>query len=264
MRHAQVRTRGIDRDSYEPAYAQLVNILRGQIASGEYRPGSRLPSEAQLCREYEVSPMTVRRAINVLLEQRVVVTTQGKGTFVKPLGLGTGTFGLEELTGLLEGEGTTVVRLLQASILPADERIARKLSVAVGAQTIYLRRLLLKEQDPILYHQEYLVYDPKRPIVEAEMEVTSLRGLFAGTGESDFKGGVLTIEATTLTAEEAKLLAGKPGQPAFRVAHRFYDFSDRPGSWGWFICRGDRIRFQATVGMWSGGEPEWKNASVGA
>jgi DNA-binding GntR family transcriptional regulator len=263
MRQAQSRRKAIDRDSYEPAYAQLVNILRRQIAAGEFLPGSRLPSEAQLCKEYEVSPMTVRRAINVLLDQRVVVTSQGKGTFVRPLGLGTGTFGLEELTALLEEQGETNVRLLEASILEADERTARKLAVAERTRTIYLRRLLLKDQKPVLYHQEYLVYDPTRPIVEAEMEVTSLRGLFAGTGESAFKGGALTIEATTLTAEEAKLLAGSSGQPAFRIAHRFYDFNDRPGSWGWFICRGDRIRFKATVGMWSELEAELKTASIG-
>ncbi|MBI5440531.1 MAG: GntR family transcriptional regulator [Deltaproteobacteria bacterium] len=264
MRQSQRGRIAIDRESYEPAYAQLVNILRRQIAAGEYRPGSRLPSEAQLCREYEVSPMTVRRAINVLLDQQIVVTSQGKGTFVKPLGLGTGIFGLQELTALLEEQGRTSVRLLQASVLPADERTARKLSVPEGTRTIYLRRLLLKDQDPVLYHQEYLVYDPTRPTVEAEMEVTSLRGLFAGTGESDFKGGVLTIEATTLTAEEAKLLAGTAGQAAFRVAHKFYDFNDRPGSWGWFICRGDRIKFRATVGMWSELEADLKNGSGGA
>jgi len=46
----------IDRRSYEPAYAQLVNILRQQIATGTLRPGDQLPSESQLCKLYRVSP----------------------------------------------------------------------------------------------------------------------------------------------------------------------------------------------------------------
>ena len=62
----------IDRNSYEPAYAQLVRILQGQIAAGMFRPGDRLPSEAQLCERYSVSPMTVRRVINILVDQGVV------------------------------------------------------------------------------------------------------------------------------------------------------------------------------------------------
>lgn len=59
----------IDREAYEPAYAQLANILRRQIAEGAYRPGDQLPSEAQLCRLYGISPMTVRRSINLLADQ---------------------------------------------------------------------------------------------------------------------------------------------------------------------------------------------------
>ena len=82
----------IDRDACEPAYAQLANILRRQIAEGAFRPGDQLPSEAQLCRTYGISPMTVRRSINLLSDQGVVNTAQGKGTFVKPLELGTAVF----------------------------------------------------------------------------------------------------------------------------------------------------------------------------
>ena len=72
----------IDRNSYEPAYAQLANILRRQVAAGVFRPGDQLPSEAMLCQSYQVSPMTVRRTINVLAEEGVVSTARGRGTFV--------------------------------------------------------------------------------------------------------------------------------------------------------------------------------------
>lgn len=238
----------IDRSSYEPAYAQLVRILLGQIAAGVFRPGDRLPSEAQLCERYGVSPMTVRRVINILVDQGVVIAEQGRGTFVKPLELGTATFDLNELQQLFR-EGQSTVKLLEAHITSATERTARKLAIEVGDRTVFLRRLIFHSEKPMLLHREHVIYDPTRPLIEAEMEVTALRGLFSGGGESDLKRGDLTIDATLLTEEEATLLHAKTASPAFRLEHIFYDFADRPVSWGWLICSGDRLRFTATIGI---------------
>lgn len=192
----------IDRNSYEPAYAQLVRIILGQIAAGVFRPGDRLPSEAQLCERYSVSPMTVRRVINILVDQSVVTAEQGRGTFVKPLELGTATFDLDRLQQLFR-EGQSTVKLLEARITSATERTARKLAINVGERTVFIRRLIFRGDEPMLLHREHVIYDPIRPIVEAEMEVTALRGLFSGGGGSDLKRGDLAIDATTLTNEEA-------------------------------------------------------------
>jgi len=240
----------IDRNSYEPAYAQLVRILRGQIAAGVFRPGDRLPSEAQLCERYGVSPMTVRRAVNILADQGIVVAEQGRGTFVKPLDLGTATFDLTVLQRLFHDEESITVKLLEARIASATERTARKLGIAVGQRTVFLRRLIYQGQAPLLLHREHVIYDPTRPIVEAELEVTALRGLFSGGGGSVLKCGDLTIDATVLNEEESTLLHSQIGAPAFRLEHIFYDFDDRPVSWGWFVCPGDRLRFTARVGIY--------------
>lgn len=239
----------IDRNSYEPAYAQLVRILLGRIAAGEFRPGDRLPSEAQLCECYGVSPMTVRRVINILADRGVVIAEQGRGTFVKPLELSTATFDLDRLQQLFR-EGQSTVKLLEARITSATERTARKLAINVGDRTVFIRRLIFEGGgDPVLLHREHVIYDPTRPLIEAEMEVTALRGLFSGGSGSDLKRGDLAIDATVLTEEEATLLHSEVGAPAFRLEHTFYDFDDRPVSWGWFICSGDRLRFTATIGI---------------
>ena len=243
------QTSYIDRTSFEPVYVQLVNILHGQIASGLFRPGERLPSESQLCRRYEVSPMTVRRAINILLEQGLVSTTQGRGTFVKPMKLSAVMFGLDELRSLFDRNAQNKVKLLEVSIVRADADVANRLEIADGDRVILIRRLITREKTPVLYHREYLIYDPARPVVEAEMEVTSLHGLFAGTGETGLKRGELAIDATVLGDEEAALLMASPGLPSFRMEHLFYDFDDCPVSWGFFLCRGDLTRFHATVGL---------------
>jgi GntR family transcriptional regulator len=239
----------IDRSLYEPVYVQLANILRRQISEGLFRPGDQLPSEAQLCRRYEVSPMTVRRSINLLAAQDVVSTAQGRGTFVKALELSAASFDLQELHKLFRRGAGTHIRLLDVGIVPADAATALKLNVNVGENTIYIRRLLSKGEEPIFYHREHLIYDPKLPIVEAEMDVTSLQGLFANVDNTLLKRGELTVKATLMTEEEANVLQTPLPSAAFCLEHVFYDFDDRPISAGWFVFRADRLHFTTNVGL---------------
>lgn len=214
----------IDRNASEPAYVQLANILKHQIAKGVYLPGDRLPSESELCGRFKVSPMTVRRSINTLLDQRIVSTIQGSGTYVRALDLRGVTFDLEEFRELFRNKERTKVRILEALIVRADERAADKLAIPVRARTILIRRLLVRDGEPVVYHKEYLIYDPFRPIVEAELEITSLDRLFVGSGERNLKSGKLTIQAAVLTKEEADVLNTIPMQPAFRLEHVFLDY----------------------------------------
>ncbi len=163
----------IDRERFEPPYYQLAHILRQQIASGELRPGDRVPSEVQLCERYGVSPMTARRALNILLDEGLVTAARGRGTFVKPLVLGAATFGLHALEELFSGERTSV-RFLSVRTIPSTPRIHQRLGVPVDDKVIAIRRLLSRDSAPVAYHREYLVFDPARPVVEAEMGITSL------------------------------------------------------------------------------------------
>ena len=239
----------IDRQALEPAYVQLANILKGQIQKGDYLPGNRLPPESELCRRYQVSPMTVRRSIGALLDEGLVSTIQGSGTYVKSPELVGVTFNLKEFHNLFRDKERTKVRILEARIIKAHESTASRLAIRVGERAILIRRVLTRDGDPILYHKEQLIYDPERPIVESELGVTSLQGLFVGDGQTKLKWGELTIETAILTKEEADVLSTFPMQPAFRLEHLFYDFDDKPISWGRFICRGDRLRFSTTVGI---------------
>jgi len=193
--------------------------------------------------------MTVRRAINILLQEGVVTTTQGRGTFVKPIELSSVKFGLNELQDFFSGKIDNKVKLLEVRIVNADTDIASKLNVKLNTRVILIRRLILKNDEPVFYHQEYLIYNPKRPIVESEMEVTALHGLFAGTGETSLKRGELAIKAAVLSETEARLLLADTALPSFRLEHIFFDFDNCPISWGYFICRGDRITFKTTVGL---------------
>ena len=239
----------IDRDSYEPAYAQLANIVRRQIAEGQFRPGDQLPSEAQFCRKYGISPMTVRRSINLLIDQGVVSTEQGRGTFVKPVELSTASFDLHELGSLLIEGGEGEIKLMDVRVITATNKVASKLGIQIGEPAIYIRRLFSKKGQPIFYHREYLIYDPSRPIVEAEMDATSLKGLFSEVDNKVLKQGQLTIQATLMTEEEAQILGSEIPSAAFYLEHLFYDFNDQPISWGWFIFPSDKLHLSTIIGI---------------
>ena len=119
------------------------------------------------------------------LERQAVYGRHLVGLFdrTKHVKLSTVMFGLEELRGLFGRNARNKVKLLEVSIVKAGPDMASRLALSPGDRVILIRRLIHKEKEPILYHREYLVYDPARPIVEAEMEVTALHGLFAGPGK---------------------------------------------------------------------------------
>jgi DNA-binding GntR family transcriptional regulator len=72
----------IDRESVVPPWRQLADLLRERIASGEYRPGARIPSAASLAQEFELAPVTVRKAIVQLQDEGLLVSQVGWGTYV--------------------------------------------------------------------------------------------------------------------------------------------------------------------------------------
>jgi DNA-binding GntR family transcriptional regulator len=74
----------LDLDDPRPAYEQLAAHLRAEIERGDYEPGDVLPSTAQLAESWQLAPMTVRRAFQVLQEEGRVVPRQGRGYFVRP------------------------------------------------------------------------------------------------------------------------------------------------------------------------------------
>jgi GntR family transcriptional regulator len=81
--HEIMAARKIDLRSTVPAYRQLADILTAQIASGELQSDSPVPSETTLVQQYGLARGTVRRAIEVLRDAGLVVTVQGRGTYVK-------------------------------------------------------------------------------------------------------------------------------------------------------------------------------------
>jgi GntR family transcriptional regulator len=72
----------VNRESVIPPWRQLADLLRKQIESGELAPGARIPSIVSLAQEYELAPVTVRKAITQLQREGLVVSQTGWGTYV--------------------------------------------------------------------------------------------------------------------------------------------------------------------------------------
>jgi len=230
-----------------PAYLNIVNTISDRISSGLYPAGSRLPSESQFCHEFAVSPMTLRRALLILADRGLITAEKGRGTFVRSLGLSDSVFTLQQLTGEW-ANGTTQVRLLSAATAKADAQVAAVLDIPPGERVVYLRRLLLKNDTPAVYQTEYVIFDPRRPLVESQLKLTSLHGLFQSARGERFSRGEVTLSAISLDPETARILDEPPAAPALCLEHIFRDSTGHAVSWGRFLLRSDLFKLKARLG----------------
>lgn len=191
--------------------------------------------------------MTVRRALALLDNQGLISGEKGRGVFARSVDLGDSAFRLDSLTGDWLDESAEI-RLLSAAMTKADERVARVLAVALGERVVYLRRLVLLEGSPVMYHTEYIRYDPRRPLVESQLQLTSLHAFLDSGRARRFPRGELTLTAVALDAEAAETLGQAEGALALCLEHVFQEMDHTPVSWGWFLMRAELFRLRARLG----------------
>jgi len=128
-----------------PKYAQVIDELRRRIESGEYPPGSLLPSEHQLSDEFQIARPTVVRALRVLRQDGWIETQQGKGSFVRGrpalAGLESPRTGEQALN---RDESREPGDLIEAGITAPPGRVAALLGAA-GNGEVLARRLLIRQ-----------------------------------------------------------------------------------------------------------------------
>jgi len=236
-----------------PVYLQIAQTLGERVTSGFYPEGGLLPSGTQLCEEFGVSPMTVRRALTMLQDQGLVVGKKGRGTFARSLSFSDSAFRLDSLAGDWL-DASSEIRLLSASMTEADDKVALMLGMPPGEFVVLLRRLVLKNGSPAMYHREYIVYDPRRPLVESQLHFTSMDS-FLDSGEAQrFPQGELTLTAVTLDAESAEALQEPEGALAMCLEHVFQESDGTPVSWGWFLMKAELFRLTTRLGSRPAGD----------
>jgi len=133
---------------------RLAEDVRARIMSGEYAPGERLPSEAELVRRYEVSRVTVRTALRTLEAQGLVDIRHGTGSFVSDFGTGIRA-GLQELRSISE-----TIREMghepgmechKRERRPATAVEATKLGIPKGAEVLAVERMILADGEAVAY-----------------------------------------------------------------------------------------------------------------
>ncbi len=102
-----------------------------------------------------------------------------------------------------------------------------------------------------MYHTEYITYDPRRPLVESQLQFTSLHAFLDSGTAQRFPRGELTLTAVKLDSESAQVLGQPEGALALRLEHVFQENDRKPVSWGWFLMRAELFRLRALLG------PEW-------
>jgi GntR family transcriptional regulator len=205
-----------------PLYRQLADILMAGIRSGDFPPGTRIPSEPQLAKDYGIGRPTVRQAIDVLVRKRLLLRRRGSGTYVRRPQQEIDLFSLAGTSSAFHKKGIAVeVQLLQKTRgvkIPADAE-----NPFAGGAAFYLSRLNRVDGSPVLLEEIYL-----HPVLFTGIERMDLAGQsLSQVVESTFYmrpvGGRQTFRIGYLGAKHAKLMDVKIDTPVL-VVHRFLNF----------------------------------------
>ncbi len=190
--------------------------------------------------------MTVRRALAALKQKGAVSCVQGQGTFVRVPDLSKATFRLSSGTGRWV-EGSAETRLLSVAMDRADAKTARILGLAEGERVVSLRRLVTDPSGPLMYYCEYVLYDPRRPLLESQLQPTSLDAFLQSDRGVRLPRGELTVRAVNLDQESANIFNQPEGKAALCLEHVFLDAEGRPASWGYVLLRPDLFQLRAQL-----------------
>ncbi len=157
-------------------YEAIAEDIQSRILSGYYKPDEKLPQETELCRQYQVSRITIRQAMEQMVVRGLVTKRRGAGTFVKPVAGGTG--GRENLARSQQCRGFSrdnagrkvTSDVHQLTLVPAVKEIADKLQIQEGAFVCYICRTRLADNEPKLVEYTYM---PTEFITGITMEVVN-------------------------------------------------------------------------------------------
>jgi GntR family transcriptional regulator len=218
--------------SLVPLYRQVKQILLDRIAGGAWQPGDLLPAEPRLGEELGVSPGTVRKALDELAAEQVVVRHQGRGTFVAA-----------------QTPDTALFRFFRL-VTPAGERTvpsSRELARAAGpAEADECRRLGLPPGTPVLrVRRSRETTGGGRLVERIVVPLTLFPGLDASPGElpntlydlyerrygKSVRRAAELLRAVALDAADGEALGLPAGAPALEIDRVAYSFNDLPVEW---------------------------------
>jgi GntR family transcriptional regulator len=212
--------------AHQPHYRQIERALRERIAT--LRPGERVPSDAELCAEFRVSRMTARHAMQRLAEDGLIRREPGRGSFVAKAPAHRRTNRLMTFTREMTRAGRVPSsRVLTREIRPSSTSEAASLGIPARAPIVHLRRLRLADGEPIALESTVLIGASGPAVMNADLASGSLHEAL-GQGGFALRRGTGTISAAAATAEDARLLVVRIGDPLL-VERRI--IADGHGRW---------------------------------
>jgi DNA-binding GntR family transcriptional regulator len=149
----------IDRTRPQKLYCQILEILQRHIERGEWRVGSRIPTEEQLCSQYDVSRATVRLAVEELVSLGYLKRFQGKGTYVRRRNPENS---LATLVHLGDGDichnFSCITRVLESRSLEPSGCVRDHLNLSDGDYCFYVLRLTISDCSPVRLQELYIPY----------------------------------------------------------------------------------------------------------
>lgn len=212
-----------------PIYLRIRSDIKSRISGGEFAPGTAIPSESDLARHYGTTKLTVRNAIDGLVEEGIVARLQGKGTFVSQ-GLADENPSSHQPRGFRDSQGglrrAPSVRVLENSVRAAGPFYARLFDVPAESDLYYVRRLNCIDGEPFAIESTLIPCDLFPGIVDVDISIFSLYEYYALNGHEVVRA-TEELEVRELKPREAQLLRGTVDDPALGLSCISYDADGR-------------------------------------
>jgi GntR family transcriptional regulator len=217
--------------AFSPLYRQIKLLLVQSLERGEWKPGEIIPSEIDLAGRFQVSQGTVRKAIDELAAEHMLLRRQGKGTFVATHHEPRVRFRFLRLAPDVEGEGVRAEsRIIECRRVRASADISRALELRGGEAAIMIRRVLSFDGVPTVFDEIWLPGTVFRGLTQ-DLLVANRAPLY-GLFETQFGVSMVRadekLRAVAASSEIAGLLGIEEGTPLLQVERISYTYGDRP------------------------------------
>ncbi len=231
-----------------PLYHQLKQALQSDMEQGIYKPGERLPSEPELVREYGVSRITVRQALDELEAEGRVVRRHGKGTYVAEPRIEQELIHLTDFVEDMQQAGQNPSsRVLAFEREPAGPAISKALNISSGTEVVRIDRLRLADGRPIAYDRTWLPLRFGALLTGMDLTEETIYHILETRYAIPVSFGAFYISAAEATAQQAVYLEVAPGTALLVIQRVSYTSRDEPVYIQERYYRPDRVQYRVTL-----------------
>lgn len=236
-------------DSPVPLYVQIKEYILRNIRSGVYDVNERIPSERRLAEQFQVNRLTVSKAINELVQDGLLYTQVGKGTYVRPVKIDQTLQSLSSFTEDMTGRGKQASsRVLYAAVEPASDEVAKALGILPGVEVNVLSRLRMADDQLIAFERSHVIYALCPNLLEGrDFSSQSLYQVMREEYGIRLTYADQTIEAGVAEDEEIKVFGADTCTPILRITRVTHDENDRPVEYVQSSYHGDRYKFYTVL-----------------